>query len=469
MTNEDLSFTPATVLAEMIRAKQLSPVELLDATLARIDAINPIVNAFCTVTADLARDAARAAEQALMKGEPLGPLCGIPFSIKDLTMTKGVRTMGGSFIHEHRVPDFDAPVVTRLKEAGGVMLGKTTTSEFGWKACGDSPLTGVTGNPWNPAMNSGASSAGAGAGAGAGLGPLHQGSDGAGSVRIPAAFCGIFGLKPSYGRIPNVPTTNNDNASHIGPMTRTVADGALMLAIMAGPDDRDRTSLEGQPADYVGRLNEGIRGLKVGYSPDLGFLRVDAEIAGPVRAAVEAFSELGCQVEEAKIDWGDTSELIEFMWSAHEGGNLGHLLEEWGDRMDPGLVACTREGLGYSAAEYIRKRAEKMAFWDKVVQTFTQYDLLLTPSLSVAAFPVNQLNPDHWPQHEWKWINWAGFSYPFNFTGQPAATVPCGFTAAGLPIGLQIIGQRFDDLRVLQAAAAFEQIRPWAQHRPNLG
>jgi len=468
MTSSDLAFTPATELAALIRARKLSPVELTRVVLDRIERLNPIVNAFCTITPDVALAAAREAEQAVMRGELRGPLHGVPFSIKDLHYTKGIRTMSGSFVFEHRVPDVDPPVVRRLKEAGGVLLGKTTTPEFGWKGLGDCPVTGITRNPWNTGMTTGGSSAGAGAAAAAGLGPIHQGSDGAGSIRIPSGFCGIFGLKPSYGRVPMWPISNNDYASHMGPMTRTVADAALMLSIMAGPDDWDRTSLEAPPEDYVGKLDAGITGLRVAFSPDLGGITVDAEVAALIRDAVRAFDELGCVVEEVKPGFADSHDLIRCLWSAHEAGNYAQYLREWRDRMDPGLVACIEDGLQYSMVEYVEARGQKLAYWDTVRPLFEKFDLLLTPTLSVAAFPVGRLNPEHWPQHAWDWIGWASFSYPFNFTGQPAASVPAGFTPAGLPVGLQIVGRRFADLTVLQAAAAFEAARPWARRRPAL-
>ena len=468
MTSSDLAFTPATELAALIRARKLSPVELTRVVLDRIERLNPIVNAFCTITPDVALAAAREAEQAVMRGELRGPLHGVPFSIKDLHYTKGIRTMSGSFVFEHRVPDVDPPVVRRLKEAGGVLLGKTTTPEFGWKGLGDCPVTGITRNPWNTGMTTGGSSAGAGAAAAAGLGPIHQGSDGAGSIRIPSGFCGIFGLKPSYGRVPMWPISNNDYASHMGPMTRTVADAALMLSIMAGPDDWDRTSLEAPPEDYVGKLDAGITGLRVAFSPDLGGITVDAEVAALIRDAVRAFDELGCVVEEVKPGFADSHDLIRCLWSAHEAGNYAQYLREWRDRMDPGLVACIEDGLQYSMVEYVEARGQKLAYWDTVRPLFEKFDLLLTPTLSVAAFPVGRLNPEHWPQHAWDWIGWASFSYPFNFTGQPAASVPAGFTPAGLPVGLQIVGRRFADLTVLQAAAAFEAARPWARRHPSL-
>jgi len=468
MNATDLCYTPATRLAEMIRTKALSPVELTRAVLERIERLNPKVNAFCTVLGDAAMESARAAEAAVMKGGPLGPLHGIPFSIKDLAFTKGVRTMGGSFIYEHRVPDLDAPYVRRLKEAGGVFLGKTTTPEFGWKGLSDSPLTGATRNPWNLAMTAGGSSAGAGAGAACGLGPLHQGSDGAGSIRIPSAFCGVFGHKPSYGRVSQAPVSNADYTTHIGPMTRTVQDAARMLSVMAGPDPLDKTALDAAPADYVGLLGKGVKGLKIAWSPDLDGLRVDPDVAEVAQQAARAFEGLGANVEQVKCNFMDTHEMIRVMWAAHEAGIYGEHLPKWRDKMDPGLVACIADGYKVSMEQYIQWRGRKLAFCDSVWPLFRQYDLLLTPSLSVGAFPVNRLNPEHWPQHVWDWLPWASFSYPFNFTGQPAATVPCGFTPSGLPVGLQIVGRLRDDLTVLQASAAFESARPWAARRPAL-
>ncbi len=466
MNATDLGYTPATQLLSLIRSKALSPVELCRAVLGRIERLNPRLNAFCAMTADTALDTARRAEQAVMRGEPLGPLHGLPFTIKDLAFTRGVRTMSGSFVFEHRVTDVDAPFVRRLKEAGGVMIGKTTTPEFGWKALGDSPLTGITRNPWNPGMTSGGSSAGAAVAAAAGLGPVHQGSDGAGSIRIPSSFCGVYGFKPSYGRVPMWPVSNTDSSSHTGPVTRTVADAALMLAVMAGPDESDRTSLEGAPADYVGRLREGIKGLRVAWSPDLGGLPVDAEVAAVAKQAALSFQEMGVIVEEVTPRFADTYGVIRCMWNAHEAGNYGRYLPQWRDRMDPGLVAAIEDGLRYSAAEYVELRGRKLEYWDSVRPLFEAYDLLLTPSVSVTAFEVGRLNPAHFPQHAWDWFPWASFSYPFNFTGQPAASVPAGFTPSGMPVGLQIVGRRFADLTVLQASAAFEQARPWAQKRP---
>ncbi|HEV8472984.1 MAG TPA: amidase [Methylomirabilota bacterium] len=468
MNPTDLCYTPATEIARLIRTRALSPVEVTRAVLERIERVNPVVNAFCTLTADAAMDAARAAERAVTSGAPLGPLHGVPISIKDLNFTKGVRTMMGSFIFEHRVPDQDAAFVPRLRQAGAIMVGKTTSPEFGWKALGDSPLTGITRNPWNTGTTSGGSSAGAAAAVAAGLGSWAQGSDGAGSIRVPASFCGIYGLKPSYGRVPMWPVSNNDNTTHNGPMTRTVADAALMLSVMAGPDDRDRTCLDGAPDDYVGKLERDLTGVRVAYSPNLDVLRVDAEVASVVREAARAFEALGCVVEEVKTGFADTHDLIRTMWSAHEAGNRGPFLPQWRERMDPGLVACIEDGLRVSLSDYIQARDRKNVFWDSVRPLFERYEFLVTPSVSVTALPVGRLNPEHFPQHPWDWLGWAGFSYPFNFTGQPAATVPAGFTPSGLPVGLQIVGRRCADLAVLQASAAFETARPWAARRPSL-
>jgi aspartyl-tRNA(Asn)/glutamyl-tRNA(Gln) amidotransferase subunit A len=382
-------------------------------------------------------------------------------------LTKGVRTMGGSYIFEHRVPDVDAPFVRRLREAGAICVGKTTSPEFGWKALGDCPLTGITRNPWNTAFTTGGSSAGAGAAAAAALGPLHQGSDGAGSIRIPSAFCGIVGVKPTYGRVPIWPVSNNDYTTHTGPMTRTVGDAALMLGVMAGPDPWDATSLEAPPADYLGLLNRGVRGKRVAFSPDLGGLRVDPEVATLVAAAARAFESLGCKVEEVEPGFADSTEMIRLLWSAHYAGNYGQFLAQWRERMDPGLVACIEAAGRWTAADYVAMRGQKIVYWDSVRPLFETYDLLLTPTTSVPALPVGRLNPDGWPQHAWDWFPWASFSYPFNFTGQPAATVPAGYAANDLPVGLQIVGRRFDEVTVLQAAAAFEQARPWSSKRPQ--
>ncbi|MEJ2131941.1 MAG: amidase family protein [Gammaproteobacteria bacterium] len=452
----------------MIRDKDVSPVEVIDTVLARIERLEPKINAFATLTAEQARDRAREAEGAVMRGEALGPLHGVPATIKDLHYLAGVPLERGSHILKGNVPDADAPVAARLKEGGAVILGKTTTPEYGWKGVSQSPLTGITSNPWKLGYNAGASSAGAGAGAAAGFGPLHQGSDGAGSIRMPSHFSGVFGLKPSFGRIPNWPVSNSDQTSHIGPMARTVADAALMLWVTAGPYPLDQYSLESPPQDYPARLGEGVENLRVAFSPDLGHARVDPEVAELVADAVKAFEDLGCSVEEVEPEFGRVGpELIRFFWPVHEA-TLGEHLEQWEEKMDPGLVACIRAGQGHSAEDYLAMRARKLAYVEQIHRFLEAWDLLLTPAVSVAAFPADRLQPEHWPEHPWDWIMWAEFSYPFNMSGSPAASIPCGFTKDGLPVGLQIVSRRLNDLGVLQAAAAFEQARPWASRRPTL-
>ena len=468
MTNEELCFTPATELARRIRDKAVSPVEITRAVLERVERLNPKLNAICTLTAESALDAARAAEFAVMRGDHLGPLHGIPVTIKDLAMTRGVRTMAGSHVFSERLPEIDHLHVERLRAAGAISIGKTTVSEFGWSGVSRSPLTGITHNPWKQGMNAGASSAGAAVCAAAGFGPIHQGSDGAGSIRMPAGFCGVYGIKPSHGRVPYYPTPANGLISHVGPITRTVADAALMLQAMAGADDRDMTSLEAPPEDFTGKLDSGIAGLRVGFSPDLGYLKVDAEVAGPVKAAARVFEELGCKVEEVDPGWGDPTAMQHCLFAVTITAMWGDYVGRWGDRMDPGLVAIIEHGRMYSAVDYCKASAQRLAYYDKVRAFFERYDLLLTPTLSVAAFPAERLIPEHWAQHPWDWLRWAGFSFPFNLTWLPAATCPCGFTPAGLPVGLQIVAGRHRDLRVLQASRAFEQARPWALHRPPL-
>jgi aspartyl-tRNA(Asn)/glutamyl-tRNA(Gln) amidotransferase subunit A len=468
MDDLDLCFMPATVLVRAIRAKEVSPVEVTAAVLARIEALEPKLNAFATFTPELALAAARTAEKAVTAGAELGDLHGVPVSIKDLTLTAGIPTQRGSRILAGDTPTIDAPVVTRIKQAGGILLGKTTTPEFGWKGVSQSPLTGITSNPWRLGHNAGASSAGAGVGAAAGYGPLHQGSDGAGSIRMPAHFCGVFGLKPTFGRVPNLPVANTDQTTHIGPLTRTVADAALMLKVMAGPHPIDHACLPVAPPDYPQLLEADVKGLKVAYSPDLGHARVDSEVGRLVTNAVRVFTDLGCSVEEILPAFGPLGpELGRFFWTVHET-NLAHYLEEWEAEMDPGLVACIKEGSGRSATEYLAMRARKLAYIEQVHVFMQDWDLLLTPAVSVAAFPAERLQPEHWPQHAWDWLSWAEFSYPFNMSGNPAASVPCGFTDAGLPVGLQIVGRRMDELSVLRAAAAFEAARPWQEQRPAL-
>jgi aspartyl-tRNA(Asn)/glutamyl-tRNA(Gln) amidotransferase subunit A len=466
MQDETLAWMPATELAPLIRGKKLSPVEVMEAVLARIARFNDRINAFAYLVPEQALVAARAAELTLTGSNPPGSLHGVPVTIKDLAITKDMPTQFGSYIFKDHQPDEDTPLVERLRAAGAIVIAKTTTSEFGWKGVSESPLTGITHNPWRHGYNAGASSAGAGAAAAAGFGPLHQGSDGAGSIRMPAHFCGVFGLKPTFGRVPAYPVSASDYTTHNGPMSRTVADSALMLQVMAGPHPLDHSSCESAPADYLARLHEGVRSRRFAFSPDLGHARVDPEVASLVRSAAQLFEQLGAIVEEVATPWAaEGPELIRFFWTAHLSRHLPRL-PEWETTMDPGLVALIYEGAKVTMADYQIMRERKFAYIAGQNRWLADWDFLLTPAVSVAAFAADRLQPEHWPQHEWDWVSWAEFSYPFNFSGNPAASVPCGIIADGLPVGLQIVGRRFDDLGVLQASAAFEQAQPWAARRP---
>jgi aspartyl-tRNA(Asn)/glutamyl-tRNA(Gln) amidotransferase subunit A len=469
MDKTDLCFTPATELASAIRAKKLSSVEITSTVLDRIKALEPKLNGFAHLAADEALDAAAKADAALAKGASPGPLHGIPVSIKDLEPVRGMPFEGGTYLRKGDIAPADNVVVARLREAGAIILGKTTTPEFGWKGVSQSPLTGITHNPWKLGFNAGASSSGAGVGAAAGYGPLHQGSDGAGSIRMPAHFCGVFGLKPTYGRVPQSPMAPSDYTVHLGPLTRTVADAALMLKVMAGVHPDDQSSLEAPPADYPGLLASRPRAPRIAFSPDLGHARVDPEVAELVRKAVTAFeTDLGCRVEQVKTPWGPKGpELVRFFWPAHYQRHADRI-PELGDKMDPGFIACIEAGSHITMSDYQKKRLVKYAYCAEIHHFFEDWDFLLTPAVSVAAFPAEKLQPAHWPQHSWDWMSWAEFSYPFNMSQNPAASIPCGFTAEGLPVGLQIVGRRFDDLGVLQMSAAFEAARPWASRRPPI-
>jgi aspartyl-tRNA(Asn)/glutamyl-tRNA(Gln) amidotransferase subunit A len=470
--SDDLGFLPATEMANAIRAKKLSPVEIVDAIFARIHALDSRINAYCTLTEDLARRKAKEAEAAVMRGEELRPLDGIPVSIKDLLITEGVRTMFGSHIREKYVPEEDAPSVTKLGGSGAILIGKTTTPEFGFQGITESPLTGVTRNPWDLSRTCGGSSGGAGAAVAAGLGPLAVGTDGGGSIRIPSALNGIFGLKPSFGRVAVYPASPVAFLVHVGPMTRTVRDAALMMNAMAGPDERDLLSLPADSTDYMKACDGGIRGLRVAFSPALGYAKVNPEVAKLVEAAAKVFeTDLGARVEIRDPGFEYPWKMFSVLWVTSYGLRLGELLPEWESRMDPNLVKLTKQMTKLGRSDYANAVAQKANNWDAVRKFFEGYDLLLTPTVPVTAFPVGRVAPEEYsagPDDLIPFPDWVPFTYPFNLTGQPAASVPCGFTEGGLPVGLQIVGKRFADATVLRAAAAFESARPWQGRRPAL-
>jgi len=469
---QELCFLPATALAAAIRAKKLSPVEIAEAVFARIHPLNPKINAFCTLTEDLALRAAKDAEARLMRGEPLGVLHGLPVSVKDLLLTEGVRTSFGSFIREHYLPRENPPAVQKVVDAGAILIGKTTTPEFGFKAVTDSPLAGITRNPWDLRKTSGGSSGGAGAAVAAGLGALALGTDGAGSIRIPASFNGIFGLKPSYGRVATYPANPVPFLSHVGPMTRTVRDAALLLNVIAGPDERDLLSLPAEATDYQQCCEGGVRGLRVACSASLGYAKVDAEVREVAESAARLFeTELGCGVEPADPGFASPRSWFATLWTTSYAMRLRGALSEWEPRMDPDLVTMIRGASRFCRTTFEEALAERLSLWEGTRKFFDRFELLLTPTLPVPPFAAGLGAPqgiDGSVGALPPFPEWIPFTYPWNLTGQPAATVPCGFTRDGLPVGLQIVGRRFADSTVLRAAAAFEDARPWAGTRPAL-
>ena len=357
--------------------------------------------------------------------------------------------------------DHDAPAVARLREHNAVMLGKTTTPEFGWKAVTDSPLTGITRNPWDPAKTPGGSSGGAAAAIATGMGALAVGTDGAGSIRIPAGFTGIFGLKPSFGRVPAWPLSVFGTVSHLGPMTRSVEDAALMLDVISRPDVRDWFALPYDDRDYRDGLSNGIAGLRIAFAPTLGGAKVDPEVADIVKGAVDAFHELGADVVEAAPDVGDVARVGRMHWWAGATRVVGSITPGRRALVDPGLLRIAEIGSAFTLADYLAAVEARGALGAALKQFHDRYPILLTPTLPVPAFEAGRLAPPQYGDVDGDWTVWAPFSYPFNLTQQPAASVPCGFTRDGLPVGLQIVGPMHDDRLVLRVARAFEQARPW--------
>ena len=457
----DLATASAVEMAAMVRGKRASPVEITEAVLARIALKEPALNAFAALDAERALAAARAAEAAVMQGAVLGPLHGVPVTIKDIQAVEGLPTRRGSRLSDPTPATGDAPLVARLRAAGAIILGKTTSTEQGWTAVSSSPLTGHTHNPWVPGMTAGGSSSGAAALCGAGCGPLHLGTDGAGSIRLPAHFCGAVGFKPTYGRVPYVPVPNNGALSHAGPITRSVADAALMFSVLAGPHPLDLTTLPDRFAPEV--PPGGLAGLRIAYSPDLGHARVDPEVAALVAAALPALEAAGARVEQVTPPWGKEGPALERdLWGGAMRAFLGADAAAEA-AMDPGLVACTRDFAGFSFMQAHAAQGRRFAYAGAVNAWFAAagFDLLVTPSASVAAFPVGLQRPPHWDPHAWDWLVWAEFSYPFNLSHGPAISVPCGVTAGGLPVGLQFAGPRLADSLVLRAAAGFLEARPF--------
>jgi aspartyl-tRNA(Asn)/glutamyl-tRNA(Gln) amidotransferase subunit A len=455
----DLCALTAAELLEAFRKKTLSPVEVTAAVLKRIEALNPVFNAFNVLDAEGAISQAKASEARWLAGQPKGLLDGVPVSIKDLILTRGWPTLRGSKTIDPRGPwNDDAPATARLREHGAVLLGKTTTPEFGWKGVTDSPLTGITRNPWNKAKTPGGSSGGAAAAVASGMGPLAVGTDGGGSIRIPCAFTGIFGIKPSFGRVPAWPLSPFGTVAHVGPMTRTVTDAALMLNVLALPDARDWHALPYEPRDWRTGLDQGIAHLRIAYSPNLGYAKVDPEVAAIVKKAVSVFEDLGAKIEEKNPGFEDAAPLFMTHWFSGAAFLLRGIARDQHERIDPGLREMAAQGEKVTAHDILDAQLKRGALGAHMNVFHRDYDLLVTPTLSIPAFDAGKEVADRMLQS--RWTDWTPFTFPFNLTQQPAASIPCGLTASGLPVGLHLVGPKYADALVLRAARAFETARP---------
>jgi aspartyl-tRNA(Asn)/glutamyl-tRNA(Gln) amidotransferase subunit A len=451
----------AIELRKLYQRQEVSPVEVTEVTLRRIERLNPRIKAFITVTPELALEQARKAEQAYASSKTPPPLAGIPISIKDVTPTKGIRTTYGSLLYRDHVPDFNAPIMERLYQAGSVMLGKTNTPEFGWKGDTTNRLIGSTHNPWKHGYTAGGSSGGAAAAIAAGLGALAQGGDGAGSIRIPSSFCGVFGFKPSWGLVPKYPASSVELLSHIGPMARTVGDAALMLTVMAGVDPRDPRSIPVYQ-DYLAASEKTIANSKVAWSPDLGYVNVTQEIREITAKAAMHFEELGCHVEEVNPGIPDPwLEIMHVIWSSSFASMYLQKTDDIWEYADPGLAAVIEEGQSFSAVELATANRKRNYYYHRMRIFMENYDFLLTPTLPITAFKAGDDYPEQISNGRTGYLSWTPFTYPFNITGQPTATLPCGFDRNGIPVGLQIIGNWRDDMKVLQVSTAFESISLW--------
>jgi len=464
-------------LARRITARELGPVEALDAVLERLDRLDPTLHMFATVVPDQAREDAKRIEADLAAGREVGPLAGVPTGVKDLICTKGIRTASGSHAYANFVPDEDDVVVERIKAAGAVVIGKTQVPEFGYSGTGQTPLAEPTRNPWNLDRTSGGSSAGSGAAVATGVGPFSLGSDGGGSVRIPASFCGLYGIKPTMGRVPLYPSTKDDrypgvssweSIEHIGPLTRTVADAALVLSVIAGYDDRDRLSIPSDDVDWLRAADGDLRGVRVAYSPDLGYAAVDPAVRTVTDRAATVFErDLGATVDRADPGWEDPYEaLLPLIVCESDLAGMRRLADELGERMSPHLVDVLRAD--WTAEQLTSAVVRRKAVYNAAWRFFRAYDLLLTPTLAVPPFEHGLQGPATIDGREVDAFYWLSFTFPFNFTGQPAATVPAGFTPDGLPVGLQIVGRRLDDALVLRASAAYEAAAPWRDRWPPI-
>ncbi|MBN8943306.1 MAG: amidase [Rhizobiales bacterium] len=474
MQDADLLFMPATKAAALIRARKLSPVDYVEAVLGAIARQQPRINAFVTVTADQARADARRAEHAVMAGDRLGPLHGVPVSIKDLVDVAGVPTKHGSAIFQDNVATADDVLVQRLKAAGAIIIGKSTTPEFGNKGLTDSPSHGITRNPWNLGRTSGGSSGGAAAAVAAGLGPLGLGTDGAGSVRGPAACCGVVGLKPTLGAVPADTTRDAfGNNIYAGPLARTVTDAAVMHAVLTGPSAKDPWSIKGEDQRQLSPklIGSDLAGIRIGTIARCANPRVAADVTANTRAALDAWATLGADVEEVTdaIDWIELEGRV--LYQANFTVFCAPYLPRWQNQMDPVTLAFMERGAKFNLADFRNAQFARTRLFRAIQGLFERYDFLVTPTNTRSALPVefDAANDEVEVDGVKCGITrqgWTSYQYPFNLTGHPALSVPSGFAADGLPTGVQIVGPWGAETDVLRLGALLEQARPWAQHRP---
>lgn len=455
-------------MREKIRTQELTSQEITEIIINRIQDVNQTINAYCTPTFDLARKMAKTSDDKIKNGNALGQLEGIPISIKDVMETKGIRTTFGCKIYENHIPEEDEVVVSRIKEQGAVILGKTNTPAFGFQPVTDNLIFGQTKNPWNLEKTPGGSSGGAAAQVISGLGPLALGSDGGGSIRLPSALCGVFGFKPTFGRIPRYPPhgVTWDTLDHYGPLVRYVKDAALIMDALAGYYPSDKHSIKTETESYLDSLDQRPNGLKIGYSMDLGFVKALApEIEQQVLKSAQKFSKYGWEVNPVKLRLRRAELCFNTLVTSGFAYDLN--LKKHEDILDDHLVKMIRAGQTYSAVDVKRAEAQRQKIFEEVAKTFQKIDILITPTTACTAFDLGMMYPPKINGRGVSPVGWMSFTFPFNLTGNPAATVPCGWSKNGLPIGMQIIGNRFMDKLVLQVSKAFQALAPWQDKTPT--
>jgi Asp-tRNA(Asn)/Glu-tRNA(Gln) amidotransferase A subunit family amidase len=463
----DLTWKSALELSTSIRKKEVSPVEVVQSSLARLREVEGAINAFVEVTEQQALDGARSAERAIMAGEPVGPLAGLPVSVKDLIAVKGAKLTFGSRALAENIAAVDAPSVERVRSSHGAIIGKTTTSEFGCKGVGSSPLTGITRNPWDLSKTPGGSSCGAAASIAAGVTPFGLGTDGGGSIRLPSSLSGLFGIKGHFGRVPVFPTSATPTLAHVGPLARTVRDAALLLQVISGFDARDPGAVAQPVPDFLSECDMPPRGLRIAWSPTLGYAKPKAEVLAIVESAVHQFRDLKCEIELVETVFEDPLDLFMAEFFAGAGTRLRPVLTERRELLDPAVARTLDQALSLTMQDYYEKVFKRYDLRTKVWEFFNRYDALLTPTLPTEAFDAELDYPPGLASDE-NILGWIFYTYPFNLTGLPAASIPAGFTKAGLPVGLQIVGRHLGEAQIFRLAAALEAARPWIDRRPPM-